>query len=365
MCDGFSEAAAIAGVAASAIGAGVQYVASSNASAAAASANQQQIAAQQAAFSARNEAQVRQTQEQAAAQDLGQENYRQQEQTMRESQSQALQQKQDTVNVMNQQEEQVRNQTQQQVQNTTQNVITPASLQAAQATSEAQRVAGAAPVVQDIGASDPTASPTASNATKSALSDAMARASDYTQQYSANLAKLGAYSAPVAASGIATKELAGNLMPSAAADQLLKAGASARLLPSQVAYQNATNLGQSEIASNTQRTADLMALTRMKEQNAGDLATLQQSDTNANIQTGLNYTQARAAALKSLGSGVSALGNAAITYGASQGGFSDLFGGPGTGPGNAPDLNAIANKATANKSLAPMASVNQGLGPMY
>jgi hypothetical protein len=307
------------------VGAGVQYVASTNAANAAANAQSQSIAAQNAAFQARNAAQIQQTQEQAAAQNQGQAEYLRQEQAMRESQSQALQQKQDTVNKMNVQEQQIQDQTKAQVQNTTQNVITPQTLQEAQAASEAQRNAGVAPVVADIRASDPTAAPAASPTVKSAMAESMAKAADYTQQYGANLAKVGAYSAPVAATGIAAKELAGNLMPAASADQLLKAGASARLLPSSVAYQNATNLGQSEIASNTQRTSDLMNLTKMKETNAVDLANLNQADTNANIQTGLNYAQARAAALKSLGSGVSALGNAGITYGASTGGFGDLF----------------------------------------
>lgn len=326
MCDGFSEVAAIGGLVASAAGAATQYVASQNASSAAASAQSQQIAAQQQAFAARNAAQVEQTREQATAQNQGQAEYLKQEQAMRDSQSQALAQKQATVNQMNTQEQQVQRDTQQQVQNTTQNVVTPQTLAAAQTAQEAQRNAGVAPVVADIRATDPTAQPTASNATKSALADAMSKAADYTQQYGANLARVGAYSAPVSTTNIATKELAGNLMPSASADQLLKAGASARLLPSDVAYQNATNLGQSEISSNTQRTTDLMNLTRMKEQNAVDLATLGQSDTNANIQTGLNYAQARAAALKSLGSGASALGSAGITYGAMTGGFSKAFG---------------------------------------
>jgi hypothetical protein len=348
MCDGVSEVAAAAGaaaassaataggiglsgilaaggLAASAIGSGIQFIASSNASAAANRAQAQSIAAQNTAFQARNAAQIQQTQEQAAAQNQGQAEYLRNQQIMRQNQSEALQQKQDTVAKMNLQEQQIQDQTRGQVQNTTQNVITPQTLQEAQAASEAQRVAGVAPVVADIRASDPTAAPAASPTVKSAMAEEMARAADYTKQYGANLAKVGAYSAPVATTNIATKELGGNLMPAASADQLLKAGASARLLPSSVAYQNATNLGQSEIASNTQRTTDLMNLTKMKETNAVDLANLGQADTNANIQTGLNYAQARAAALKSLGSGVSGLGNAGITYAASTGGFGDLF----------------------------------------
>jgi hypothetical protein len=321
--------AAVGGAATTAIGAGLSYVGSQNAASAARNAQEQQMAAQNQAFEARNAAQVQQTTEQAAAQNQGQANYLAQEQAMRANQSGALQKEQDVINTMNQQEQQVQQNTQQQVQNTTQNVITPQTLAAAQATSQAQREAGTTPVVQDIAASDPTASPaTAGSATKSAMADAMAKAAAYTQQYGKNLAVLGSYSAPVATTGLATKDLAMGLMPSAAADQLLKAGASARLLPSQVAYQNATNLGQSEIASNTQRTNDLMSLSKMREQNAVDEATLGQADTNANIQTGLNAAQARAAALSSVGQGVSAVGNAGLLYGASKGGFSDLFGAP-------------------------------------
>jgi hypothetical protein len=338
-------AIALASAAVSAAGTGVSYVASQNNASAARSAQQQQMIAQNQAFEARNAAQIQQTQEQAAAQDQGQARYQQEEQAMRDSQSQALAQEQDTINRMNQQEQQVQNDTTQQVQNTTQNVITPQTLAAAQAASEAQREAGTAPVVQDIGASNPTASPNASTATKSAMAEAMAKAAAYTQQYGKNLAVLGSYSAPVATTGIATKELAGSLMPSAEADQLLKSGASARLLPSQVAYRNATDLGQSELASNTQRTTDLMNLSKMREQNAADLATLGQADTNANIQTGLNYAQARAAALNSLGQGASALGNAGIMYGAANGGFSDLFGSGGTAP--------ITNTNTAINSIKP------------
>ena len=326
MCDGFSEIAAIGGLAASAIGTGISYIGSMNASNAAQSAQAASIQAQNTAFQSRLAAQEQQTAEQASVQDKSQATYLQEEQAMRQAQDTAQSQEAAKVNQMNQQSQQVTDAADAQVNKTTQQVVTPQTLADAQAQSEAQRNAGTAPVVQDIQASSPLPASGEGSATKSALADAMTKAADYTQTYGANLAKLGSYSAPVQTANIASKELSGNLMPVAIQDQLLKSGAQARLLPSELAYSQAGTYGKAAIDANTANTSDAMTLAATRAKYAEDEANQYQSDTDANIQSGLNVAQARAASLSSLGQGISTLGNAGITYGAATGGFSDLFG---------------------------------------
>lgn len=351
MCDGFSEALAIGGTAAaagagtaaaatgislgtalaigglatSAIGAGVSYMSSQNAASAARSAAADQRAAQSTAFNARNQAQLAQTQAQSAVQDASQRRYAEAADTMRTSQDTAQQQRQAAIDKLNVEAEAVRNRVDQNVQQTTQKIVTPQAMDAAQAASEAARGAGIQPTVQDIRASSPLGTG-ANEVTKSALAERMAQAADYTQQYSNRLAKLGAYSAPVTETGLATRELGTNLMPAALADKLLTSGTSARLLPASTAYQTATDYGKSAIAANTAATGEQMAMTQNRAQSAIDIANLGQADANANIQTGLNAAQARAAALNSLGQGATAIGNAGLMYGASKGAFADLFG---------------------------------------
>jgi hypothetical protein len=365
MCDGISEAAAVAGTAAAAgagtaaaatgislstalaigglatsvIGGGISYMSSQNAAAAARSAAADQRAAQSTAFNARNQAQLAQTTQQSAVQDASQRRYAETVDAMRTSQDTAQQQRQQAVDKLNTEAEAVRNQVDQNVQQTTQKTITPQTMDQAQAASEAARSAGVQPTVQDIRASSPLGTG-ANEVTKSALAERMAQAADYTQQYSNRLAKLGAYSAPVTETGLATRELGTNLMPAALADKLLTSGTSARLLPASTAYQNATDYGKSAIAANTAATGEQMAMTTNRAQSAIDIANLGQADANANIQTGLNAAQARAAALNSLGQGAQAIGNAGLMFGASKGAFADLFGG---NAGSAADV--AANKA--------------------
>ena len=326
MCDGVSEIIAGVGAAASLVGTGVSYMASSNSAAAAASAQEQELTSQNTAFQSRLSAQTAQTSEQAGIEDQSQAAYLAAEQKMRSEQSQALTDKSTALQQMNTAEQAVTDQTTKAVQDTTQ-AITPASLQQAQAASEAARNAAVQPTVQDIAATNPLPSGGGEHAaTTSALAKSMSDAADYTQKYGANLARLGAYSAPTQTANLAASNLATQLLPAAEADKLLKAGVSARLLPSETAYSGAGTIGEAAIAANTANTSEQMSLASTRATYAEDLANQQQSDTNALIQTGLNVTQARDAATSSIGSAISSIGNAAVGYGASKGAFSDLFG---------------------------------------
>lgn len=332
MCDGVSEIVAGVGAVAALAGGAVQYSASQHAASAAQAAQQQQLQSQNAAFQSRIAAQNQRTQEQAGIQDQSQAAYLAAEQKMRGQQSQALDDQATQVAKMNEQERQIQEQTQQAVQDTTQKTVTPASLQQAQQVSEQARMSGVQPTVQDIAASNPIPSGGGvKEATTSALAKSMSEAAGYTEKYGANLAKLGSYSAPMQAVDLAKTNLATQLMPAGVADQLLKAGVNARLLPSQTAYTGAGNIGAATIAANTANTAERMQLAGTRAEYTENLADLNQRDTDALIQTGLNVTQARDAATASMGGALSSVGNAAIGYGASKGAFSDLFGsGAGT-----------------------------------
>lgn len=366
---GFSSYAAAAGAVAALAGAGVQYSAAQDSSAAAARANQQSIMSQNQAFQARQAAQRQQTQEQAAVQSASQQRYEDTQKAMRAQQDAALTQRQDTISKLNLQQQALSDQTQQQVQQTTQQQITEQALKDAQAASEAQRIAAsqqappptptaASPIVQPGGAA------------KSALAKEMADAAAYSQDYSRRMAALGAYSAPTDTTKLATTQLGTALMPAAAADRLLKSGANALLLPSQTAYENATNYGKSAMTANTADTDENMLVTKTRASNAIDLANLQQENEKAYIQTGLNMAQARAASKKALGGGLSALGSAALLGAGAFGGGAGLFDKLGTGIGNLFDgyawngmatgsgLNALSGQAVSNianaSAIAPM-----------
>lgn len=97
-------------------------------------------------------------------------------------------------------------------------------------------------------------------------------------------------------------------------------------MPSQVAYQNATNLGGAAsqlIQSRGQNALDAAALTAG---NATDIANMSQSDAETIAANQAAQAKANAAYQASVGSLISGIGNLGVEAGARYGGLSSLFG---------------------------------------
>jgi hypothetical protein len=94
-------------------------------------------------------------------------------------------------------------------------------------------------------AGDPSgdASGSSDPATRAAVATRLNQAATKVRDYGTDIAKVASYQQPVQVVGQAIGANKVGIMPAAAADQLLRNGAGVRLLPSQIAYQNATGTG--------------------------------------------------------------------------------------------------------------------------
>lgn len=148
-------------------------------------------------------------------------------------------------------------------------------------------------------------------ATQGAISRRLAQAATNVRNYGSKVAALGAYNQPIQDINLAITGNQTGIMPAIAAEKLLRAGSATRLLPSQVAYRNAGDLGGAMdelLRSRGQSGLDTAALSYGNETG---LANLQQSDITTLAANRAAQAKADAAAQESLGgivSGVSKIG---------------------------------------------------------
>jgi len=161
--------------------------------------------------------------------------------------------------------------------------------------------------------SDPQGSGDA--ATKSALTRRLAEAATNVRSYGSKVAALGAYNQPIQDINQAVAANQYGIMPAQSAEKLLRAGAATRLLPSQVAYRNAGDLGAAMdeiLRSRGQSGLDTAALSYG---NATSTANLAQSDATTIAANRAAQAKADAAYQQSLGGIVSGIGQLGL-YGA-------------------------------------------------
>lgn len=161
---------------------------------------------------------------------------------MRDQQLQAQQSRQDVLAAENVQAEKLRaagdEQAQQLLQQTNADKLAAAQDEARK--QQATLLAASTP-----GLTTPGPEPSAPNEpeSKRALARRLAEASSNVRDYGAKVADLQSYDEPVRSVGLAIAGNQAGIMPAEAADALLRSGSTTRLLPTQVAFRNAGDLG--------------------------------------------------------------------------------------------------------------------------
>jgi hypothetical protein len=253
-------------------------------------ANRAQEASQNQAFGQRLTAGLQQTAAQSAAQQETLNTRSQAAGQMRTSQMSALKNYQDTLAAENTQAESLR-QTGDTAARELLASTTQQKLADAQTAQQQQAAALLQPnVPQGPAASDPSGgnnAVTSDAVAQGASARRMAEAATNIRSYGSKVAALSSYDAPTQAVNEAIAANRVGIMPAQTAEALLRAGNSTRLLPSQVAYQAATGLGNAQdilLQSKGQSALDAAGLSYG---NATDIANLQQSDANTIAQNTL------------------------------------------------------------------------------
>jgi hypothetical protein len=246
--------------------------------------NQSQQAAQNQAFTERINAGMRQTAAQTAAQQETLNTRSVAANQMRTSQMDALKNYQDAINAQNTTAEDLR-QTGDTAAKQLLQETNAQQLAASQTQQQQQAAALLDPSVPKTAggpeASDPSGgnnAVTSDAVSQGATARRMAEAATNIRTYGAKTAAVQAYNAPTQLVGQAIARNQMGIMPAQTAEQLLRAGSATQLLPSKVAYQAATGLGNSQdilLQSKGQNALDAASLSYG---NATDLANLQQSD---------------------------------------------------------------------------------------
>jgi hypothetical protein len=322
---GFSTAGLIIGgisAAAAAGGAYETYSSGQQAAAAQGAAEDQSIAQQNTAFQQRQAASQQQLQSQTALSEQQEQAFSTNQEETQAQQMAALGDTQSTTNQLNQDEQAIATDANNKINAGIQSVnngalpAAQASLTAAQSNLNAPVAAGLA-VNNPLGAAD-------TGPTAQAMAGSDAASAKYVSNYGDAQAKLAGYAAPITAVNQAATNTNINLMPTAAADVLLKGSAPSILAPSQLAYTQAGDLGQAINTSNASNEQAGLALASAQNSNADDLANLQQQDAGAITQNTLTQQQQRAAQLSALGSGLTTIGNTGLYAAGRSGAFTGL-----------------------------------------
>ena len=305
--------------------------------------NRAELQAQNQGFTQRIQAAQQQTEAQTAAMQETISARSQAENQMRQAQMSAMKNYQDVLDAENQQATALRQTgdtaAQQLVDATNaQNLAKAQADQAAQTQTAAQ--VGVPTTPTGPGPTDPSGNTNAVTndlAQGGALARRTAEAATNIRNYGAKIAALQGYSAPIEQVGLATADTKYGIMPAEAADQLLRGGSPTRLLPTQVAYQGAGNLGQAQDALLQSKGQSALDAAGLSYGNAVDLANLQQSNADTIASNIEKQKQADAAAQAAQGKIISGIGQLGL-YGAGYLSGGGLGGAPsgwaaGTGAG--------------------------------
>ena len=148
-------------------------------------------------------------------------------------------------------------------------------------------------------------------ATKEALARRMGIAATNIRQYGADIAKVASYGEPLQTVGQAISANQVGIMPAQTASRLLGSGAAVRLLPSQIAYTNATNYGQAQDTAIQSDAAGKLQLAGLQYNDATQTANLGQSDTDTMAANEAAQAQANAKYAGQVGSLFAGIGNLA------------------------------------------------------
>jgi hypothetical protein len=324
---GFSTAGlVVAGVSAAAAAGGAYetYSSGQEAAAAQASAAQQSEAQQNTAFMQRQSAAQQQLASQTQLAEQQDQAFTTNQAQTQAAQMAALGQTSSTTNQLNQDEQAISDDANNTVQSGI-NSIGNGALSAAQASMDTQQSNLNAPVSQAISTNNPLGAAD-TGVTAAAMAAGDQASAKYVSNYGDAQAKLQSYSAPITLANQTATGINTALMPTAAADELLKGSAPSILAPSQLAYTQAGELGSAINTADQSNEQAGLSLASATNSDADDLANLQQQDAGAITQNQLTQQQQRAAALSSLGSGLTAVGNAGLNIAGTTGAFSQTKG---------------------------------------
>ena len=330
MCDPVSLSIAGASALVSVAGSAMSANAQANAASAIAAQNQATEQAQNAAFFQRNTAASAQTAAQLETMNQTMADRSAAATQMRQQQMQAQREQQQVLSAENTQAVNLRGTGDTQAQLLL-GQTSGANLAAAQAASAAQGatlLGQAAP--QGPAPTDPRAV-SGDTTTQDATTRRLAEAAANVRSYGAKTAAVQSYNQPIADISQAVSANQYGIMPAQVADQLLRSGSSTRLLPSQVHYQNAGDLGQALDTLIQSRGQGAMNTAALTYGNAVDQANLGQSDATTIAANTAAQAKADAAYQASLGGLVSGIGNLGL-YGAGYYGAHPDFLTPGSGP---------------------------------
>jgi hypothetical protein len=299
------------------IGAGTAAVISAGAAALGASAiRDQNLAtsqAQQQAFNQRLAASSAQTDAQTAAMQQTMADRQTATAQMRTAQSSAQQQQQSVLDAENQQADALRARGDAAAQQLLHQTNQP-TLAADQTNAQDQgalllgQVAPSGPQPSDPrGTGDP--------ATTAAVSRRLAEAATNVRTYGSKVAAVNAYSQPTFDVNQAISENKTGIMPATTAESLLRAGSATRLLPSQIAYRNAGDLGAAMDELIRSRGQGALDTASLSYGNATNIANLGQSDATTLAANKAAQIKQDALAQQSLGGIISGVGQLGL-YGA-------------------------------------------------
>lgn len=240
---------------------------------------------------------------------------------MRQAQTAAMTQQSDILSAENTQADALR-QAGDTAANTMLTQTTAPNLAAAQTGSQAQAAAllsspGTSPILGPT-ATDPsggTSGDAGTDATNQALARRTAEAATNIRDYGVKVGAVTSYAQPGQTVSDAITANRFGIMPAQTAANLLQAGSAVRLLPSQIAYQNATATGAATDALISSRGQSALDAAGLSYGNATDIANLGQQDTSTLATNTAAQAKADAAAQASLGGLVTGVGNLGM-YGA-------------------------------------------------
>ena len=309
-----SAAAAVAGTGASLYGATQSSAAQAKAANAIAAQNQATQQAQNLAFGQRLAAGNAQTDAQTAAMQQTMADRNAATAQMRTAQSSAQDQQKAVLDAENQQQDALRARGDQAAQDLLAQTSQP-TLAAGQTNAQNQaalllgQVAPSGPQPNDPrGTGDDTA-------TKNAVSRRLAEAATNVRNYGSKVAAVNAYSQPTFDVNQAITDNKTGIMPATTAESLLRAGSATRLLPSQIAYRNAGDLGAAMDELIRSRGQGALDTASLSYGNATDIANLGQSDATTLAANKAAQIKQDAAFQQSLGGIVSGVGQLGL-YGA-------------------------------------------------
>lgn len=212
-----------------------------------------------------------------------------------------------------------------------------ANLQGAQ---DASRAQAAALLSQAMPPSGPQVTdPSGDAETKSAISRRVAEAATNIRDYGSKIAQVQSYQAPLQATSDAITASKIGIMPAQTAEAILRSGTPFNLMPSEVAYTGATNLGAATDAMLQARGQSALDTAGLEYGNRTSIANLTQQDATTLAANAAAQAKANAQAQAATGgiiSGVGNLGMMTTGYFGSGGKLSNLFQGFGSDTGASP-----------------------------